>query len=63
MSGSRLPYRAGPYPTTRLRRNRRNDWSRRMVAENGLAADDLIWPLFVQEGNDPRVFFNLSGKY
>ena len=55
MSGSRLPYQAGPYPRTRLRRNRRNNWSRRMVAENGLVADDLIWPLFVQEGNDPRV--------
>src|ERR1700759_2035039 len=36
--------------TTRLRRNRRSEWSRRMVRENVLTTDDLIWPLFVAEG-------------
>jgi len=36
--------------TTRLRRNRRTEWSRRMVRENVLTTDDLIWPLFVAEG-------------
>ena len=35
----------------RMRRNRRNDWKRRMVRENTLTTDDLIWPLFVAEGN------------
>ena len=40
----------GRYPTTRLRRNRREDWSRRLVAETRLSVDDLIWPVFVQEG-------------
>jgi porphobilinogen synthase len=40
----------GQYPDTRLRRNRRYDWSRRLVAENSLSTSDLIWPLFVQEG-------------
>ena len=34
----------------RLRRNRRHDWSRRMVRENTVTADDLIWPIFVIEG-------------
>ena len=37
----------GRYPTTRLRRNRREDWSRRLVAEHRLSVDDLIWPVFV----------------
>ncbi len=42
----------GRYPTTRLRRNRREDWSRRLVAETRLSVDDLIWPVFVQEGTN-----------
>ncbi len=43
--------RHGPaYPSTRMRRNRRTDWSRRLVRENTLAPDDLIWPVFVREG-------------
>jgi porphobilinogen synthase len=41
----------GSFPRTRMRRNRRHDWSRRLVAENRLTADDLIWPLFVHEGD------------
>src|SRR3981189_2852330 len=44
----------GRYPTTRLRRNRREDWSRRLVAETRLSVDDLIWPVFVQEGSNAR---------
>src|ERR1700750_1296611 len=36
--------------TTRMRRNRRTDWARRMVRENVLTTDDLIWPMFVSEG-------------
>jgi porphobilinogen synthase len=44
----------GRFPTTRLRRNRQSDWSRRLVAENKLSADDLIWPVFVQEGTNER---------
>jgi len=44
----------GRYPTTRLRRNRRDDWSRRLVAENHLTVDDLIWPVFVHEGENRR---------
>jgi porphobilinogen synthase len=44
------PLVAGSYPQTRLRRNRRDLWSRRLVAENILTPDDLIWPVFVTEG-------------
>ena len=41
--------------TVRPRRNRRSEWSRRMVRENVVTADDLIWPLFVVEGTKVRV--------
>ena len=40
----------GSFPLVRMRRNRQADWSRRLVAENRLATDDLIWPLFVTDG-------------
>jgi len=42
----------GTYPTTRLRRNRKNDWSRRLVQENSLSTNDLIWPIFIKEGKN-----------
>jgi porphobilinogen synthase len=44
----------GQYPRLRMRRNRAEDWVRRLVAENRLAAADLIWPVFVQEGAGAR---------
>jgi len=40
----------GSYPSTRLRRNRKANWSRRLVQENSLSANDLIWPIFIREG-------------
>jgi porphobilinogen synthase len=40
--------------TIRLRRNRRADWARRMVREHQLGVDDLIWPIFVMDGNTAR---------
>jgi porphobilinogen synthase len=43
------------FPATRLRRLRRHDWSRRLVAEATLSAADFIWPLFVIEGENKRV--------
>ncbi|WP_337876432.1 porphobilinogen synthase [Elioraea sp.] len=42
----------GRFPTARPRRNRRDDWTRRLVAEHRLSAEDLIWPIFVREGVD-----------
>jgi porphobilinogen synthase len=44
----------GSFPNTRLRRLRRHEWSRRLVRENTLTADDLIWPLFIREGRGER---------
>ncbi|MBC8158025.1 MAG: porphobilinogen synthase [Rhodospirillales bacterium] len=44
----------GAYPETRLRRNRRAEWTRRLVAETSLSADDLIWPVFVVDGDGRR---------
>ncbi len=40
----------GAFPAVRLRRNRVDGFTRRLVAENRLSIDDLIWPIFVIEG-------------
>ena len=45
---------AREFPTTRLRRNRRNEFSRRLVRETQLSTDDLIYPMFVIDGNATR---------
>jgi porphobilinogen synthase len=37
-----------------MRRNRRTGWSRRLVQENHLTVDDLIWPIFIIDGNNKR---------
>ena len=42
----------GKFPSTRLRRNRMREFSRRLVAENNLGSSDLILPLFVCEGDN-----------
>ena len=44
----------GSYPSTRLRRNRKTDWSRRLVSENTLSASDLIWPIFLTDGRKQK---------
>src|SRR4051794_21152917 len=41
--------------TVRHRRNRKSEWARRMVRENVLTADDLIWPLFIVDGEKKRI--------
>ncbi|WP_018650858.1 porphobilinogen synthase [Actinobacillus capsulatus] len=43
------------FPTRRMRRLRKHDFSRRLVAENQLTASDLIYPVFVIEGENQRV--------
>ena len=40
--------------TVRMRRNRQHEWTRRLVREHVLTADDLIWPLFVMDGENAR---------
>ena len=44
----------GSYPGTRLRRNRKKDWSRKLVQENTLSTNDLIWPIFICEGKNVK---------
>ena len=40
----------GRFPATRMRRNRHDAWTRRLVAETRLSVDDLIWPVFIADG-------------
>ena len=42
------------FPRTRMRRMRFNDFSRRLMRENLLSVDDLIYPMFVTEGSNKR---------
>jgi porphobilinogen synthase len=42
------------FPTTRMRRNRRSEFSRRLVRETELSTNDLIYPMFVIDGKGPR---------
>ena len=42
------------YPQIRMRRLRRHDWTRRLIAENTLSPADFIWPVFVIDGENRR---------
>jgi len=54
----------GSYPSVRLRRNRKSDWSRRLVQENNLSPNDLIWPIFIKEGKNQKEPINsMPGVY
>ncbi|MEC7150507.1 MAG: porphobilinogen synthase [Pseudomonadota bacterium] len=44
----------GKYPSLRLRRSRKYDWSRRLVQETNLSSNDLIYPIFLIEGKKRR---------
>ncbi|MBB3048165.1 porphobilinogen synthase [Litorivivens lipolytica] len=44
----------GPFPATRMRRMRADDFSRRLMRENRLSVDDLIYPMFVLDGKNQR---------
>ncbi len=54
MSENRQTVAAGGFPAIRLRRTRQAPWVRNLVRENQLSPADLIWPLFVIEGEDSR---------
>ncbi len=49
------------FPRTRLRRNRADGWSRRLVAESALSAADFIWPVFVHEGEGRTAVDSMPG--
>ena len=54
----------GSYPSTRLRRNRKTEWSRRLVSENVLSPNDLIWPIFLTDGkNQKNQISTMPGVY
>ena len=44
----------GNYPSLRLRRSRRQDWSRRLIQENSLSGSDFILPIFLIDGKNKR---------
>jgi len=46
--------KTSPYPNLRMRRMRKNDFSRRLMRETRLSADDFIYPMFVLEGENQR---------
>jgi len=52
MTKSHVPHQ---YPRVRMRRMRRDDFSRRLMRETVLTAADLIYPMFVMEGSGQRV--------
>ena len=49
-----MPITTGSYPNSRMRRMRRDEFSRRLMRENTLSVDDLIYPMFVIEGENRR---------
>ena len=44
----------GKYPNLRLRRSRKNDWSRRLIQENNLSSSDFILPIFLIDGRNTK---------
>ena len=44
----------GKYPSLRLRRSRKNDWSRRLIEENNLTSNDFILPIFLIDGKNKK---------
>ena len=44
----------GKYPSLRLRRTRKYNWSRKLVEENNLSSNDLIYPIFLIEGKNKK---------
>ena len=54
----------GSYPNLRLRRSRKNDWSRRLIQENSLSSSDFILPIFLIDGkNKTQSIKTMPGVY
>ena len=45
----------GAFPSSRLRRLRQHDWSRRLMRETRPSPDDIVWGMIVHDGKEPRV--------
>ena len=54
----------GKFPSLRLRRSRKNDWSRRLIEENNLTPNDFILPIFLIDGkNKKQSIKSMPGVY
>ena len=54
----------GKFPALRLRRNRKTDWSRRLIEENNLTPNDFILPIFLIDGkNKKQSIKSMPGVY
>ena len=54
----------GKYPSLRLRRTRKYNWSRRLIQENNLSSSDLIYPIFLMEGKNKKLAIkSMPGVY
>ena len=54
----------GKFPNLRLRRSRKNDWSRRLIEENNITPNDFILPIFLIEGkNKKQAIKSMPGVY
>ena len=54
----------GKFPALRLRRSRKNDWSRRLIEENNLTTNDFILPIFLIDGKNKKLPINsMPGVY
>ncbi len=54
----------GKFPSLRLRRSRKNDWSRRLIEENNLTSSDFILPIFLMDGkNKKQIIKSMPGVY
>ena len=49
------------YPNIRMRRNRKSDWSRRLVKENQISVNDLILPIFVTDSEKKTAITSMPG--
>jgi porphobilinogen synthase len=51
------------FPSSRPRRMRRDEFSRRLMRETRLTTDDLIYPLFIVEGSEPASAYRLYARH
>ena len=53
----------GKYPSLRLRRNRKQSWSRRLIQENTLSPNDFILPIFLIDGSNKKESITLCLEF
>ncbi len=63
MGKNNIPNGNPSFPSTRMRRNRLNNWSRRLIQENKLSTDDLIWPIFITDKNKKSSIDSMPGIF